>query len=165
MEIHIKDGEELVIFAKTPDDQEKTLTISYKEMMSRGEALIDGLTTSEIDALTTKRKILAIKLHRSRIGCGLKESKEAVEKWVNDNQCCKAWPYCEHTECIQSLDLDQLLQQNKGLCITWFYGAALTKEQCQGLMAMRRYPHKTYGFYSYHVENNTTRWACNSQTG
>jgi len=163
MEIHIKEGEKLVIFAAAPDGTEKTFPISYQEMMRRGESITDGLAESEITHLRNGKKIFAIKLHRSRTHSSLKESKEAVEAWAERNQCCRSWPFCIHMKCITGLDKNKFDHRVQGLSVIWCFLGEVTEKQARTLMLSTGYNPEKYGFYSFRHIDGRTLWNSNKK--
>jgi hypothetical protein len=164
MEIHIREGEELTIFAKAPDGKEKTFTISFLEMMHRGETIVDGLTETEIEHLRKRKKISAIKSVRARTRMGLREAKLAVEAWIERNHCCSGWPYCAHMNCIEALDTDRLSYTVQELSVLWAFAGKITEEQARALMANAGYHPTHHGFFSFRHENNETLWASNASS-
>ncbi len=161
MEIHIKKGDHLTIYVTNENGEVKTFPLTYIEMLSRGMELTDGLTRDEIYYLHEKKKISAIRLYRGRTGLNLKESKEAVEAWVERNQCCTKWPYCEHVACIRELDITRLHILDRGLSTLWYFSAEITEEQAHALMSIKGRGVQEHGFYSFRVEDGKTSWASN----
>jgi len=65
------------------EDAEKRLTTGEMQVPLNvwGPARVDALTIEEVRVGLNSGKIPAIKLFRERVGVGLKDSKEAVEKF------------------------------------------------------------------------------------
>jgi len=162
MDIHIRQGESLVILAKDGDNNERILQISYREMIDRGEVLKDGLTGTEIAFLCNRKKIQALKNYRARTNAPFIKAKKTIEGWVERNQCCVKWPYCEHIESINSLDLEKLIFHSKDKCVIWSYPAILTIDQAGALMSLVGSSHIKYGLFSFEVRGGITVWASNA---
>ena len=162
MEIHIKPGESLVIFARDACGNEKTFKISHREMMQRGETIIDGLTLTEIEALQSRKKIRAIKLFRERTNLSIHDSKLSIEEWAENHHCCSRWPNCTHMECVSHMDPLLAHKGQVGLANHWHYEAELTEQQCRAIMSLWGCPANKFGFYSYRVELGVTFWSSNA---
>jgi hypothetical protein len=55
-------------------------TCEYRKAGEVEQCLTGGLTYSEMRAWRAGKKIEAIKAYRARVGCGLREAKEACER-------------------------------------------------------------------------------------
>lgn len=68
----------------------KTMVLLKMELEDLVYARTDGLTPTEAMLADEGKKIQAIKAHRERTGMGLKESKEAVEAYMNSTPQARA---------------------------------------------------------------------------
>ena len=166
MDVRIYEGEEIRITAVDKFGNEYHHFVSFQQILNNGQKLVDGLAQSEIDELENNKKIMAIKLYRLRTGKSLKDSKDAIDAWVAKNRCCARYPYCEHEDELQGLDVSLLIRKNVGtLSLSWQYPAELKPEQAKALQKKAGYPSDQYGFYSFKVEAGIASWASNKYTG
>jgi hypothetical protein len=157
MDIRIRKGEEIRITAVDGSGKEHSSYVSYEQVLSMGERLIDGLSESEIAELNGNKKIMAIKAHRLRTGLPLKDSKAVIDKWIEKHRCCAKWPYCDHEKQTDGLNFDLLSCKSVGdLSLVWAYPALITTEQAQALQSKAGQGKALYSFQTSHGES---RWA------
>jgi len=159
MKIEVSPNENLVLSIIDKEKKQHNIFLSYDDIMKNENKLIDGLLEIEVRDIDGCRKVLAVKHYSVRMKCSMEDSVVEINRWIQNNRCCKHFPYCNHKTTILE---STLLEQHMGSkSIQWKYRGDITPEQAAEMQKKHGYDPEIFGFFCFTSKDDCRTWASN----